>query len=451
MMYRFIPFLMVCLLIAGGWVPARAQSDLEDMFLRKAVKEFVAKQYDEAIADLEQVLAANKSNPKAKKLISKCLERKGSLMLAQNQIPEAARYLRQALEEDPQNSEALKGMEQLKFLSAAAQAKESQNAPAPNSAYQGQSAVPAAPAVAPPPQQIVISGQMGAPDSHQTKVISSLLQNFNKQQEMMSQQMNASNKMMLKTDDEKDKYLQALVKNADQKNDMMKSFIYIGGAVVLGVILIIGLLFVFVFHKFSKASELRTLQATDTIAALLTGPGGSSGRPQLLLGSSKPAGAASDDPGLQTASLDALSNIDPVQRAHAVEAVAAEIIEPEKGTRAEKIKRLEELLKDDNNRVRANAAKALYEIDKEISLKTLKEMLENDSKRMRASSVWALGEIGSEEALTVILGTAHEDDEIVKYNIKVALEKIKSLNRFPMSKDQQDRINGMLVQYVDLM
>ena len=299
------------------------------------------------------------------------------------------------------------------------------------------------------PQQIVISTPAAAADTHQTRVISALLQNFNKQQDIMSQQVTASSKMMMKTEDDKEKYLQALVQSANQKSDLLKNFMVIGGGILLVVILIIVGIFFFVFHKFSRSAELRTLQATDTIAALLSAPGASQGGGHpLLIGAPRPGQSSSE--GIRTVTMEELSTKDPVQRAQAVEAVAAEIIEPAKNQRMEKIKRLEELLKDDNNRVRANAAKALYEIDKEASLNTLREMLESESKRMRASAVWALGEIGAEESLDLITGVNHEDDEIVKYNTKVALEKIRNLNRFHISKEQLDKLDEKLAQYADM-
>ena len=52
---------------------------------------------------------------------------------------------------------------------------------------------------------------------------------------------------------------------------------------------------------------------------------------------------------------------------------------------------------------RANAAKAIYEVDNEASIATLDGMLKDQSKRMRASAIWALGEICSEDALGIKL------------------------------------------------
>jgi hypothetical protein len=285
-------------------------------------------------------------------------------------------------------------------------------------------------------------------DSAHLKIVSSLLNNFEKQQEIMSQQVQASNKFLSTNEDQKDKYLNALIQAGEQKNNMMKQFIIIGGAVVLGVILVIAFLFMFVFHRYSKATEVRTLQATDAIAALLAAPS-VRGAPMMITST-----AGKDVPGAaaqQGVTMEMLSTQDPLQRAQAVEAVAAEIIEPEKNTRLEKIKKLEQLLKDENNRVRANAAKALYEIDKEESLKTLREMLASESNRMRSSAVWALGEIGSEDAFELITGLENENDEIVKYNMKVALDKVKSLNRFPMGNEQKERLEQKLKQFSDMV
>ncbi len=442
MQNRLFMVVGVILVLAGI---SAAQSDLEEMYLRRAVKEFVAKNFDEAITNLEQVLTANRGNPKAKKLMAKCLVHKGNQYIVQNQPETAGRFFKKAAEFDPANMEAKAGMEQAsaEARSAAAAVPSGPASGSGTASVSAQGQVQAQVGTMAPQQgmsPVVINAQLPSltGDSNQIRIVSSLLDNFKRQQEIMTQQVQASNRMMQNTEDSKEKYLNALLNSSEQKNTMMKQFVIIGGAVVLGIIILIIVLFAFVFHRYAKATELRTLQAGESIAALLAAP--PAAQTPLLLSAATGKGAQSG------IAMEMLNTADPVQRAQAVEAVAAEIVEPEKNARLEKIKRLEELLKDENNRVRANAAKALYEIDKDASLVTLRDMLASESKRMRASAIWALGEIGTEEALGLILPLENEDDEIVKYNLKTALEKVKSQNRFPLGKEQQERIDARLKQ-----
>ena len=147
----------------------------------------------------------------------------------------------------------------------------------------------------------------------------------------------------------------------------------------------------------------------------------------------------------------ALSDNDPLKRAFAIEAVEREIIKSKETVQPEKIRKIMKSLNDENNRVRANAAKAIYSIDNEASLSTLGSMLRNSSKRMRASSIWALGEIGSEKALDLILSIPGETDEMIAYNIKMALEKIKNAAKFDLSGQHAERIDAEINKYKEMV
>jgi hypothetical protein len=268
-------------------------------------------------------------------------------------------------------------------------------------------------------------------------------------------------------EDSKEKYLNTLVKATNKNNEMMRKVLYIGGAVGLGVLIIIFIVFAFIFKSVTKSSDLRTVQANEAVMTLLTMQNtNKNGEEQLMLTGpsdstdptamhqvnqsetsdtkNKSRTAGPDDMNKVNKDEDNINKKDPIQQANAVDAITTDIVDVEDDKRSEKIKKLEELLRDDNNRVRANAAKVMYDIDNKLSLKTFKEMLENPSKRMRASAVWALGEISSEEALNLILTIKDEDDEIVRYNIINALGKVKSLQKFQISETQLTQIDDIL-------
>jgi hypothetical protein len=445
------------IMVAFLWSTVHAEADLENLYLRRAVKDFVAKKFDDAIGDLQQVLAANSENAKARKLMAKCYVKKAE-PVSGSQPRLAKRFYTKALEFDSNNVKATQGLQRVAAAAAAAQRAAQSTAQAASQAGSPQQSTPRQPATpahtAPPstgtPTAPIVIAPQGLTDSNQTKVISGILENFSKQQELLVEQIESSREALEKTESGKDKYLEALVEVAEKGNATTKQIMLVAGAVALGVILIIVCLFLFVFYRYSKASELRAIQSSEAVAALLAAPSagqaGARGTPLLIQSPQGDGSGAAQE----VSAMDSLDTDDPVKRADAVESVAAEILEPKEISRLEKIKKLEALLKDGNNRVRANAAKALYEIDKEASLQTLRGMLQETSKRMRASAVWALGEIGSEEALELLVGLDDEEDEIVTYNIKVALNKIKTTERFPLSGEQQQQIDGILEKYAEI-
>lgn len=421
-----------------------AQEDIEKLFLRKAVKDYVAKDYNSAVSNLQQVLVANSENMKAQKLIVKCYNNLGLSALESGDGIGSKSYFNKVLKYEKENSTALEGLQQANVIIA-------QKSASKTTPEQVKSFVEPATIVQPvTPQVVVTQAPVSKTDSVQAKVISNLFENFSAQQKLFEKQIEASNKVMVNTEDSKEKYLEALMVTAEKNNEMMKNYLLVGAAVAGGVLLLVVIVFLIIIFFVNRASNLRTVQANETLQLLLTAPGNESASPKLML--TGPSGQEQQTVQTHTSvSVESLTNEDPIQRANAVEAIAAEIVDEKEDARVEKIKKLEELLNDENNRVRANAAKAIYEIDKKLSLNTLQGMIDNESKRMRASAVWALGEIASEEALKMILSLKEEDDEIVKFNIKVALGKIKSLNRFPISSDMGQEIEAVLENYKDMV
>ncbi len=421
-----------------------AEEDIEKLFLRKAVKDYVAKNYTAAVSNLQQVLVANSENLKAQKLIVKCYVNLGTDALDKGEGSSARKYFKNVLKYDPQNSSAIDGLKQSEILiSQRVTSKETD---------QSSQRVPSQTVIQPvAPQVVVAQPQSSKTDSVQAKVISNLFENFSAQQKLFEKQIEATSKAMVNTEDSKEKYLTALMANAEKSNAMMRNYLLVGAAVAGGILLLVIIVFLIIIFFVNRASNLRTVQANETLQLLLAGPSNESdGTPKLMIAG--PSGSAPQQAHPTTSvSMESLKNEDPIQRANAVEAIAAEIVDEKEDARVEKIKKLEELLNDENNRVRANAAKAIYEIDKNMSLNTLRGMVENESKRMRASAVWALGEIASEEALKMILSLKEEDDEIVTFNIKVALGKIKTLNRFPITSEMGQEIETVLENYKDMV
>ena len=350
--------LVILVLLFASLASVSYADDIENLFLRKAVKEYVAKDYFSAINDLKQVLVANPKNVKAQRLIVKSYINLGTEALGKNNGKLALNSFNAVLKYDAANSEALLGLEQAK-----SQLSSQRVAVAAKSSQPTRQVMPVQQLQ---PQVIYNQTAPTKTDSVQAKVIAGLFTNFTTQQKLFEKQIEASSKALANTEDSKEKYLTALIDESRKNSSMMKTYMLIGGTVALGIILLILLFFGIIFKSVAKASDLRTVQANETLQLLLAnGSSSGDGASPLML-----AGPAAKNPDALV-TIDSLENEDPTERANAVEAIAAEIVDEKEDTRLAKIHKLEELLTDDNNRVRANAAKALYDIDKNLSLTNL--------------------------------------------------------------------------------
>ncbi len=85
---------------------------------------------------------------------------------------------------------------------------------------------------------------------------------------------------------------------------------------------------------------------------------------------------------------------------------------------------LKPFLNDPNNRVRANAAKAIYPYSPKLSIDTLQQMIKSTDKWMRLSAAWALGEIGTSETGEMLQLLLDDPDEAVKNTVRQSVQKI---------------------------
>ena len=81
-------------------------------------------------------------------------------------------------------------------------------------------------------------------------------------------------------------------------------------------------------------------------------------------------------------------------------------------------------LDDQDNRTRANAAKAYYRYDPEKAIVVLKDMARSEDKWMRLSAAWALGEIGDTATGMILEMLLDDNDPQVKNRARLSLEKI---------------------------
>ena len=117
----------------------------------------------------------------------------------------------------------------------------------------------------------------------------------------------------------------------------------------------------------------------------------------------------------------ALSDKDPRVRSNAIESL--ELFDLEE----DELKGIMALLDDENNRVKANAAKTLWKFGGLRMLSYLHKMLnENDNKWHRASAAFALGEIKSEQCKDFLIEAIDDQDFEVRRNVVLALGKVEA-------------------------
>lgn len=116
-----------------------------------------------------------------------------------------------------------------------------------------------------------------------------------------------------------------------------------------------------------------------------------------------------------------ITDINPHVRARAdsVELIPRTISDPNV---AEKM--LKPFLSDPNNRVRANAARAIYQYNPELALATLNDMASSPDKWMRLSTAWAVGEIAAPEVTGILRKLLDDVDESVKNRAIEAFENM---------------------------
>jgi len=127
-------------------------------------------------------------------------------------------------------------------------------------------------------------------------------------------------------------------------------------------------------------------------------------------------------------------------RARGVELITEEL----RGSSSEIIERmLAPCLSDSDSRVRANAAKALYEYNPELAMNTLRAMAHYSSKWMRLSAEWAFEKIGSPETIEHLLPLAYDTEKSIRSRA------IKYLKKFYEEKKVPEHLMQKLKKVLD--
>ncbi|MBI5573591.1 MAG: tetratricopeptide repeat protein [Elusimicrobia bacterium] len=103
-------------------------------------------------------------------------------------------------------------------------------------------------------------------------------------------------------------------------------------------------------------------------------------------------------------------------------------------------------LRDPNNRVKANACKAMYDINPDIAVSTLTEMLDSSNRWMQSSASWALGEIGDIRSIEILLSKLDFLDMYSQKRAISSLHKILKYSKGKISDELHQKVNKKLME-----
>ena len=235
--------------------------------------------------------------------------------------------------------------------------------------------------------------------------------------------------ILAKSDTERKELINMLDKKNDSMVETIKSIVFYGAVGLIVVIIIVVGLIYFVSVRSSLRREAIMMKQQEAILNVMMQQqvALSQGSSLLRLSDGMQSSGGFVTPRLM------LNDPNPRVKAKAIEIVDAQMIsEKENPDVAEKI--LKEFLEDKNNRVRANAAKALFRYKPEMALETIKEMFKSNDKWMQISAAWVLGELeGSNEAAEILLDNigALEESHYKQRVIKSLTKLNQSENSLP--------------------
>ncbi|HLD30420.1 MAG TPA: hypothetical protein VJC03_08755 [bacterium] len=134
----------------------------------------------------------------------------------------------------------------------------------------------------------------------------------------------------------------------------------------------------------------------------------------------------------QGSSREVLTDVSPVPRVRAdsVEMISGMFDDP---VVVEEM--LEPYLRDSNNRVLANAAKALFPYNRRRAIDILKSMVYSNDKWMRMSSAWAFGEAACDETLEVLRPLLNDNERLVRIRAVKAFWRFQELSKKQLPRE----------------
>ncbi|MFH1784089.1 MAG: HEAT repeat domain-containing protein [bacterium] len=434
-----VSFILICVFAATR--PAWAEKgNAGGIYFSAGVQKYLKGDLGGAIRDLEDALRFDPKNLKTQAFLTKVLVAQGTEYYLRRDNTRAIPYLKRALELSPENAE-VKKMYTL--------VDRELNPPAASvaSAPSGTSKAPASS----PAQAQGSSADMvklfSKFQDQQEKIIDKYMEPQDVLKDMLSQSdqnrlqmydnIKAEREKLFEILEEKDKVVTGAFEESQRVMKRTMAFSIIGFIVAISVVVF----FIYLILNYVSARrEAILMQQQEKILGMMQQQNIAlaSGQAKLMLGESTVA-----DKDTITAR-EMMQDTNPHVRARGVEVIEAELVKEMDPDVA--VKLLMPFLQDPDNRVKANAAKALYVFDKVRALDTLKEMAENSDKWMRVSAAWAFGEISNEDAIDPLVELANDSEYHVKRRAIKALDQIFQARKDMFNDEVKEKITHALEQ-----
>ncbi|PKM99785.1 MAG: hypothetical protein CVU78_04580 [Elusimicrobia bacterium HGW-Elusimicrobia-2] len=357
----------------------------KDVFNR-AVAEYIKGEKRESMALMETALSLDGKNGEMKEFFVKMLTEYGSESFLADDYVSAQAYLTKAGNMDPDNQEIRKMLLLCRRMSE--------------------------------------RGLVAESSAAKEEELNALIKEFKQQKDKFSANFNYGletiNSLLKQSEKEREKLLLEISSAREADRARMNEMILAGIALFALILLAAFYLMHAIMSRFVEKREIVTLEHQKKIMDEMRGFSRHSSLPPLMRNSTH----------------ETITDIDPIVRE---KARRIEFIEEELKT--EKDPNIATTfflpyLDDVSNRVRANAAKALYRHNRKLATATFKDMISSPNEWMRSSAVWALAELAEEE--TVALVAVLKDDKHI-----CVLEQIKaSLKRLMERPDVSESLKG---------
>ncbi|MCK4824854.1 HEAT repeat domain-containing protein, partial [bacterium] len=427
-----------------------AKGGASDIYFSAGVQKYLKGNLDGAIKDLEDAYNFDKNNKKVQAFLTKVLVGKGTEYYLKKDYTRALPYLRRAHELAPDN-EKVKEMFTLVDAEVNPPPKPAPTVVTPSAPGAGVEVAKAPPAVYIPKtegekselmvdlfatfqkqQEKILDAYMGPQE-----VLKDMIAQSDKERLNLYEGMRAERQKLFEMLEKKDEIVVGAFK--ESQNLMKKTMIYGIAGFVVAISVVIFFIYLILTYV-SARREAILMQQQERILGMMQEQNVAlaSGQAKLMLG--EPTTEGKDT----ITAREMMQDSNPHVRARGVEVIEAELVkemDPEVA-----VKLLMPFLQDSDNRVKANAAKALYSFDKPRALDTLKEMTENSDKWMRVSAAWAFGEIGTEDAIDPLLELTTDSEYHVKRRAIKSLDQIYQAKKDSLSEEVQQKITQALEQ-----
>jgi len=341
----------------------------------KAVAEYIRGNKPESIDLLQTALEIDANNREMKEFFVKILTEYGSESFLVNDYVSARNYLEMAGKIDSGNKEITK---MLKLC-----------------------------------DRIAEQGSAAALSVDREKDLSELVKEFRKQKDKIFSNFNYNigtiSSLLKQSEKERAELLKEIAAQRAADRIRMNNIIIVGVVIVGSILLMAFFITHYLMRRFVAKREVSTFEHQRKIMdEIRSGVSVHSPLPPLVRNSTH----------------EIITDIDPIirEKARRIELIEEELKTENDPTVATTF--FLPYLDDVNNRVRANAAKALYRHNKKLALVTFKFMLLSVNKWMRSSAVWALGELAEEDTVSLIKTLKNEKETCVIKQVKETFDRI---------------------------